>query len=388
MRNFEFLSSTKIIFGKNVEDQAGQLCAAYGSKILLHYGGGSIKRTGLYDKIVDSLASAGVEVVELAGVRPNPRVSLVRKGVELCKEHGISFILAVGGGSVIDSAKAIAIGALYDGDIWDFFTGAQTPAKTMPVGVVLTMAAAGSETSKSCVISNEEGRLKRGLNSEIIRPVFALMNPELTFSLPPWETACGIADIMAHAMERYFTPDRNVELTDRLCEGLLKTVINNAAIVMRDPVDYDARAEIMLAGSYAHNDLLSSGRLGDFASHMIEHELSALYDVAHGAGLAVVFPAWMKHVHKNHIERFVQFAVNVWGVDMPFENPENIALEGISRMEKFFKSMGLPITLKDLGVPAGRFEEMAERCMWREGKVGNMSVLSSRDVVDILRLAV
>ena len=256
---------------------------------MLHYGGGSIIRTGLYDKVVKSLRAAGVDYIELGGVKPNPRLSLVQEGIELCRENKVDGILAVGGGSTIDSAKAIGIGVPYAGDVWDFYSGKRLPEETLPVGVVLTLAATGSEASNSSVITNEDGWL--GLNSNLTRPVFAILNPELTFTLPPYQTASGAADIMAHVMERYFTPTKNVELTDRLCEGVLKTVINNLPLALAQPDDYNARAELMWAGTLAHNDLLSTGRVGDWASHKIEHELSALYDVPHWAGVAVVFPA-------------------------------------------------------------------------------------------------
>jgi hypothetical protein len=276
-----------------------------------------------------------VEFIELGGVQPNPRLSLVKQGIELCRKHNIDFILAVGGGSVIDSAKAIAVGVPYEGDVWDFYSGKAVPEKALPVGVVLTIPAAGSEASKSSVITNEDGWYKRGLNVEIIRPKFAIMNPEITFTLPPYQTACGAADIMAHVMERYFTHQKDVDFTDRLCEATLKTIIKNVPIVLEEPENYQARAEIMWASTIAHNDLLSTGRIGDWASHAIEHELSGIYDVPHGAGLAVVFPAWMKYVYKEDVDRFVQFATRVWDVEMDFSNPERTALEGIYRLTQF-----------------------------------------------------
>ncbi|MGI5849700.1 MAG: iron-containing alcohol dehydrogenase, partial [Christensenellales bacterium] len=329
MRDFRFLSPTQIIFGKNTQSAAGVETKKYGSKVLLHYGGGHIKKSGLYQQIIDSLNEAEVEYIELGGVQPNPRLGLVKQGVALCREKGVDFVLAVGGGSVIDSAKAIALGVLYDGDVWDFYSGKARPKETLPVGVVLTIPAAGSEASDSSVITNDG--YKRGLTTNVQRARFAIMNPELSFTLPPYQTACGISDIMAHVMERYFTNVPNVELTDRLCEATLKTVINNAYIVMEQPDNYDARAEIMWAGTLAHNNLLSTGRIGDFASHQIEHELSAINDVAHGAGLSVIFPAWMKYVYKHDIARFTQFAVRVWNVEQSFSDPEKTVLEGIER---------------------------------------------------------
>lgn len=388
MENFEFLSPTKIIFGKGAEEQVGQEVKKYGKKILFHYGGGSIKRSGLYDRIVASLREAGVEFIELPGVKPNPRVSLVREGIKLCRNEGIDFILAVGGGSVIDSSKAIGVGVPYQGDVWDFYSGKAVPEETLPVGVVLTIPAAGSEASKSSVITNEDGWYKRGLNVEIIRPKFAIMNPELTFTLPSYQTACGASDIMAHIMERYFTHVPHVDLTDRLCEATLKTVIKNVPIVLERPNDYDARAEIMWASTIAHNDLLSTGRIGDWASHAIEHELSGIYDVAHGAGLAVVFPAWMKYVYKENIDKFVQFAVRVWNVDMDFEDPERTALEGIERLKNFYRSIGLPTTLKELGIPSDRLEEMAAKCTVDDTRTtGNFKQLNKQDVLNILKMA-
>ncbi|GAB6172743.1 iron-containing alcohol dehydrogenase [Paradesulfitobacterium aromaticivorans] len=352
----------------------------------MHYGGGSVKQSGLYERIVNSLKAEGIDYLELGGVKPNPRLSLVEEGIKLCRAERIKFILAVGGGSVIDSAKAIAIGVPYAGKVWDFYERKARPQATLPVGVVLTIAAAGSEASNSSVITNEDGWLKRGLGAEITRPRFALMNPELTFTLPPHQTAAGVADIMAHIMERYFTNVTNVDLTDRLCEATLKTVIYNAPIVLEEPDNYDARAEIMWAGTIAHNDLLSTGREGDWASHGIEHELSGIYDVAHGAGLATVFPAWMKYVIKHNIDRFVQFAVRVWNVEYSFDAPERTAWEGIERLIEFFRTIGLPVTLTELDVPEDRLEEMAAKCT-HSGPVGNFMKLNKKDVLEILRLA-
>lgn len=388
MVNFEFLSPTRIIFGKGTEERVGEETSKYSKRILFHYGGGSIKRTGLYDKIVRSLRSAGIEYVELGGVQPNPRLSLVKEGIRICRENKIDFILAVGGGSVIDSAKAIALGVPYDGDVWDFYIGKAVPKERIPVGVVLTIPAAGSEASKSSVITNEDGWYKRGCGTELNQPVFAIMNPELTYTLPPYQTACGAADIMAHVMERYFTNVPNVDYTDRLCEATLQTIIKNVPIVLEEPTNYDARAQIMWASTLAHNDLVGTGRIGDWASHQIEHELSGLYDVAHGAGLAVVFPAWMQYVYKHDISRFVQFAVRVWNVEPDFYNPERTALEGIRRLKDFFKSIGLPTTLRELSIPDDRLEEMASKCKMTNGDtVGNFVKLTKQDVLNILKLA-
>lgn len=388
MENFRFLSPTEIIFGRGTENQLGEQVRKYAQKVLFHYGGGSIKRTGLYARVMASLAQQGIEIVELGGVQPNPRLSLVREGIELCRREGITFILAVGGGSVIDSAKAIGVGVPYDGDVWDFYAGKAVPQATIPVGVVLTIAAAGSEASKSSVITNEDGWFKRGINYDVIRPVFAIMNPELTFTLPPYQTACGVADIMAHVMERYFSPTPDIELLDRLCEATLKAVISSAYRVMDNPADYNARAQIMRAGTIAHNDLLSTGRIGDWASHQMEHEISAMYDLAHGAGLAIIFPAWMKYVYKQHLDRFVQFANRVWDVEVNFAHPEVTALEGIRRLERFFTDIGLPTRLSHADIGSEHLDEMAAKCRMTNGdSVGQLVKLTRRDVLEIYKLA-
>lgn len=387
MENFEFYSPTRIIFGRGTEEKVGELTKEYGTKVLLHYGGGSIKKYGLYDKVVKSLQDAGVDFIELGGVQPNPRLGLVKEGIKICRENDIDFILAVGGGSVIDSAKAISLGVPYEGDVWDFFMGKALPEKNLPVGVVLTIPAAGSESSNSVVITKEEGLLKRSCNNDINRPVFAIMNPELTFTLPPYQTASGVVDMMAHIMERYFTHQTDVDLTDGLCESMLKTIMKNALIVMEEPDNYDARAELMWAGTLAHNGLVGTGRIGDWASHAIEHELSAMYDVAHGAGLAVVFPAWMKYVYKHNVNRFAQFAVNVFNVDYDFANPERTALEGIRRLMDFFRRIGMPTNLEELGIPDDRLEEMASKCKRpNNGRLGYFVPLTEEDILEILKL--
>ena len=388
MDNFIFRNPTKIIFGKGMENQVGQEIRPYGKKILLHYGGGSIKKSGLYDKVVASLASAGVEVVELAGVKPNPRLSLVREGIKLCREQKLTAILAVGGGSVIDSSKAIAMGVPYDGDVWDFFTGKAVATEVLPVGTILTIPAAGSESSTASVITNEDGWYKRGINFEALYPKFSILNPQLAFTLPQYQVACGVSDMMAHVMERYFTNTPNVELMDRLCESTLKTVINNAPKILAQPDHYDGWAEIMWSGTVAHNNLLNTGRVGDWASHDIEHELSAIYDVAHGAGLSVIFPAWMKYVYKHDIQRFAQYAVRVWNVDQSFWSPEETALEGIKRLKAFYKRIGMPTALQELGITDDRIAEMADKCSSGDtATVGNFIKLGRRDVFNVLTLA-
>ena len=389
MDNFEFCNPTKIVFGKGTEAQVGKEAAAYSKKILLHFGGGSVKSSGLYDRVTASLKAAGVEWVELGGVKPNPRLSLVHEGVKLCKEHKLGLILAVGGGSVIDSAKAIAMGAVIDHDVWDFYMGKGAPVAALPVGTVLTLPAAGSEASTGTVITKEEGSLKRAVKSELIYPRFSFLNPELALTLPRFQIACGAMDISAHLMERYFTNVQNVAFTDRLIEATLKTIIRQAPLILKNPKDYDAWSEFMWAGTIAHNNLLNTGRVGDWASHDIEHEISGIYDVAHGAGLAVVFPAWMKHVLHHDLNRFVQWAVRVWNVEMDVFNPEAVALEGIARMEAFFTALGVGTRMKDLGITDDRIDEMADKCTDGDTRtVGNFVKLDRAAVAKILRLAV
>lgn len=385
MENFVFNNPTKIIFGKGTENQVGNELKQY-KKVLLHYGTSSIKNSGLYDRVVNSLHEAGVEFIELPGVKPNPLLDLVYQGVQLCKENRIDFILAVGGGSVIDSAKAIAMGAYYNGDVWDFYINKASCKAALPIGVILTIAAAGSESSDSSVISKTEGLLKRPYNHSLLYPKFAILNPELTYTLPAYQTACGIADITAHLLERYFTQTKQVDLSDRLIEGTLKTIQVFGPRVMKSPSDYESRAEIMWTGTLAHNGLFGMGRASDWGSHSIEHELSAIYDIAHGAGLAVVFPAWMQYVYKTDIQRFVQFAVRVWDVHHSYCDPERVALAGIARQKQFFKELGLPVSLKELDISADRIEEMAEKAT-HYGLPGNFMKLHKKDISNILRLA-
>ncbi|MRS01971.1 iron-containing alcohol dehydrogenase [bacterium] len=389
MENFEFQNPTRILFGKESEEKVGEQVAGYSKNVLLHYGGGSIKTSGLFDRVTASLKKAGVQWVELSGVKPNPRLSLVHEGVKLCKEHKLGLILAVGGGSVIDSAKAIAMGAVIEGDVWDFYLGKGAPVDALPIGTVLTIPAAGSEASTGTVITNEEGWLKRAVNSELIYPRFSILNPELAFSLPKFQVACGVTDIMAHLMERYFTNVQHVEFTDRLLEATMKTLIRQAPLVLQNPKDYDAWSEIMWAGTVAHNNLLNTGRVGDWASHDIEHEISGIYDIAHGAGLAVVFPAWMKYVWKHDVNRFVQWSVRVWNVDMDVFNPEAVAQAGIERMESFFRSLGIGTRLSELGIKDDRIDEMAAKCTDNNKRTfGNFVKLGYEDVRKTLKMAV
>ncbi|RCW49902.1 MULTISPECIES: iron-containing alcohol dehydrogenase [unclassified Halanaerobium] len=386
MDNFVFQNTTKIVFGKNTEQEVGEYTSKYGKKVLLHYGGGSIKKYGTYDKVVNSLEKAGIEYVELGGVKSNPRVDLVREGIKLVEKENVDFILAVGGGSVIDSAKAIAVGRYYDGDVWDLYQGQLKIKQALPLGVVLTIPAAGSESSDASVITNMDGMYKRSIHSDKIRPKFAIMNPELTYTLPDYQTAAGAVDIMAHIMERYFTNTPDVDFTDRLCEGSLKAVISNVPKALKENDNYPARAEIMWASTIAHNGLLGTGREEDWASHQIEHELSGIYDVAHGAGLAVIFPAWMEYVYKHDVERFAQFAVRVWDVDPDFSDLNWTAKEGIRKTKEYFHSIGMPTTLNELDIPGDRLEEMAEKCT-ENGSVGSFLKLNKTDVLKIYRIA-
>lgn len=386
MLNFEYHNPTKILFGRGYEAQIGRLVRPYGSKLLLHYGGKSIRQSGLYDRVVASLREAGVEFVELGGVRPNPRLALVHEGIELARRERVDLILAVGGGSVIDSAKAIALGVGYDGDVWDFFERKAVPEKALPVAVILTIPAAGSENSPNSVITNEALALKVGTKHQISRPVFSILNPELCMTLPREQIGYGVCDMMAHIMERYFTHTTHVDLTDRLCEGALRTAMENGCKLMRDSQDYDAWAEIMLTATLAHNGLLGMGRAEDWGSHKIEHELSAIYDVPHGAGLAVIFPAWIRYVWKENPEMFLQFAVKVMDVDSSLRDKEGAILEGVRRLEGFFKEMELPIRLHELGIGEEHLEEMAEKTLLR-GPIGGLKVLTAQDVLEILKLA-
>ena len=335
MENFVFVNPTRIIFGKDTENEVGKYAIKYSNKVLFHYGGESIKKSGLYDRVKKALEDENITVYELGGVKPNPRLSLVYEGIKICRENNIGLVLAVGGGSVIDSVKAIAMGTLYEKDVWDFFTGKAIVEKALPVGTILTIPAAGSEASTGCVITKEEGELKRAVNSEHIYPAFSILNPSLAYTLPPYQVACGASDILAHLMERYFTNTMHVELTDRLLEATMKTIINNIPKVLDNPKDYDAWAEVMWAGTIAHNNLLNTGRTGDWASHDIEHEISGIYDIAHGAGLAIVFPAWMKYVYKHDINRFAKWASNVWNIDYDFFDAEKTVLKGIESYELF-----------------------------------------------------
>lgn len=388
MKDFNYCAPTRVIFGKNTELEVGKVLKNAGAtRVLMQYGGGSIKKSGLYDRVVKAIRDEGIELFELGGVQPNPHLSLVRKAIEIVREQKIDYLLAVGGGSAIDSTKATAVGAVYDGDVWDFYCGKAVPKKAMPVGVVLTIPAAGSEGSNSSVITNEDGWIKRGLGCDLTRPAFAIYNPELTYSLPAYQTAAGATDIMAHIMERYFTNEPDVDMTDRLCESVLKTIIRQAPVAVKEPDNYVARAEMMWASTVAHNDFLSCFRVGDWSSHQLSHELSGMYDATHGAALAVAFPAWMTYVYKHDVQRFCRFAVEVMGVEMDFFHPEETALKGIAALRAFFKSIGMPTTLSELGVPEDKLDVLADKVKrGADGTTGQFVKLTRDDCLKIYQL--
>lgn len=387
MTNFEYYTPTRVVFGKDSEKKTGELVKEYGAtKVLIHYGGESAKKSGLLDRICASLEEAGVSYVLLGGVVPNPRLSLVHKGMELVRKEGADFLLAVGGGSVIDSAKAIGYGVYNDCDPWLFYSKQAQAKGCLPVAAVLTIAAAGSEMSDSSVITNEDGWLKRGYNSNYCRCKFAVMNPELTYTLPPYQTASGCVDIMMHTMERYFTHETHTELTDGICEALLRTVMHNARILKENPFDYDARAEVMWAGSLSHNGLTGCGTVGDWASHQIEHELGGMFDVAHGAGLAAIWGSWARYVCEENTGRFAQFAVRVMGVPETDGSAKDLAQKGICAMEDFYRSIDMPTSLAELGIHPtdAQIQELAEKCVFfGKRTIGNFKVLNGEDVAKI-----
>ena len=392
MKDFNFYAPTRVVFGRESEEKLPQLVQQYGGrKVLVHYGGGSARRSGLLDKVFAMLSEAGIPYVELGGVVPNPLLSKVREGIDLCRKQQVDFILAVGGGSVIDSAKAIAYGVGYEGDVWDFWDGKAVPQSCLPVGVMLTIPAAGSEMSSSCVITNDEGMLKRGINSDLCRCKFAIMNPERTFTLPPYQTAAGATDIMMHTMERYFSKYEDATLTDAIAEALLRTVKDAVFEVLKNPEDYRNRAAIMWASSLSHNDLTECGTEKDFASHRLEHELSGLFGVTHGAGLAAIWGSWARYVMDRHVSRFVQFAVNVMGVTNDFTDPKATALKGIEAIERFYKAIGMPTSIPALigrPVTEEEIQTLVDKCS-RGGKitVGAMEVLGPAEMTAIYHLA-
>ncbi|MBR6524020.1 MAG: iron-containing alcohol dehydrogenase [Clostridia bacterium] len=368
MLDFTYYTPTKVYFGRDKHKDVGEIIKNLGySKIMMQYGKESIKKTGLFDEVMTSLKNSGIEVVEMGGVSPNPNLEFVRKAIKLAKEEKVELILAVGGGSVIDSCKYTAAGAVNDCDVWDFPTRKSSPKKGLPIGCILTLAAAGSEMSSSAVITNEELNLKRGFNSDFNRCKFAIMNPELTYTVNKYQTACGIVDIMAHTMERYFMPCPPTPLTDRLAESILKSVVESGEILMESPCDYDARANMMWASSLSHNDLTGCGRENALPVHQLEHALSGEYtEIAHGAGLAVLFPAWAKYIYKNNISRFAQFARRVW--DVTEENDEKAALSGIEKMSEFFRIIGMPASLGEFGIPESCTERLADLCTFGKSR--------------------
>ena len=392
MRDFVYYAPTEVVFGKDSEEQVAGLVSKYGGhKVLVHYGGRSAKESGLLDKMFALLRQGGIDYVPLGGVVPNPRLSLVEEGIRLCRKEKVDFILAVGGGSVIDSSKAIACGVPFDGNIWDIYLGKAEPASYLPVACVLTIPAAGSEMSEASVITNEDGDVKLGYSNPMSRPRFAIMNPVRTFTLPPYQTAAGVTDMMMHTMERYFSPEDDMDLTDALAEALLRSMKENVFKVLADPEDYRARAQIMWGGSVAHNDLTGCGMSGDWATHQLEHELSGMFDVTHGAGLAAIWPSWARYVLKVNVSRFVRFAVNVMDVPNDFTDPEGTALKGIEAMERFYHSIGMPVNIHELigrDITDDEIKEMVRKCS-REGTLpqGTFKVLYPDDMEAIYRMA-
>ena len=388
MNDFDFYSPTYFVFGRDREAEAGTYVKKFGgSRVLVLYGGQSAKKSGLLDRVLASLNGAGLHTVELGGVKPNPRSGLVYEGIDLCRKEGIDFLLAVGGGSVIDTAKAIAIGVPYEGDFWDFFSG-KVPEKALPVGTVLTIAASGSEGSPDSIITNEKTLDKNSAEADCLRPCFSILDPALTESLPPYQTACGVTDIMAHAFERYFTNTEDVEVTDRLLEGVLLTMLHEGPRVMADPHDYGARANIMWAGMVCHNDMMGVGRKQDWNSHHLEHVLSALYDCAHGAGLAVIMPAWMRYCADHHDGlRMAQMAVRVFGCQMDFADPRRTALEGIAAFRAFLKSIGMPLTFAEIGADPADIPKLVEMNHVGGGVTGGYVGLTSDAIREIYEIA-
>lgn len=391
MDNFTFYAPTYFAFGKDAENDTGKYVKRFGgTKVLIHYGGGSVVRSGLLDRVKGSLEAEGLAYVELGGVKPNPRSGLVYEGIELCRREGVDFVLAVGGGSSIDSSKAIAAGAVYEGDFWDYYEG-RLVEKALPIGTVLTIAAAGSEGSPDSVITNEEGMYKRGATGEAFRPKFSVLNPALTQTLPPYQTACGITDIIAHLYERYLINTKEVEVTDRMIEALMLAMVHEGPRVIEDPDNYEARANIMWAGMMAHNNSCGVGRTQDWTSHDVEHELSALYDCAHGAGLAVVMPAVFTYNMHHNVMRFAQIAARVWGCQMDFEHPEDTARSGIEALRQFLISIGMPKNFEELGANEEDIERLAHTACYgdgRKGTIGGFASLNQKDVENIYCLMV
>jgi len=392
MKDFNYYAPTEVVFGEQSEEQVAQLVKKYGgTKVLVHYGGQSAVKSGLLDKICGLLEADGVAYIKLGGVVPNPRLSLAQKGIDICRKEGIDFILAIGGGSVIDSGKCIAYGVPYEGDVWDFYLGKATPTQMLPVACVLTIPAAGSEMSESSVITNEDGDVKLGYSNNLSRPKFAIMNPCRTFTLPPYQTAAGVTDMMMHTMERYFTKDDDMDLTTDLAEASLRSIKNAVFAVLKDPEDYRYRAQIMWGGSLMHNDLTGCGVASDWATHQLEHELSGMFDVTHGAGLAAIWPSWARYTMHENLRRFVRFAVNVMDVPNDFTDPEGTAEKGIQAMERFYHAIGMPINIKELigkDISDDEIKEMTRKCS-RDytSTCGGLKVLKAEDMEAIYKMA-
>ena len=392
MKDFNYYAPTEVVFGENSEEQVAALVKKYGgTKVLVHYGGKSAERSGLLDKICGLLTDGGIAFKKLGGVVPNPRLSLVHEGIKLCREEGIDFILAVGGGSVIDSSKAIAYGVPYEGEVWDFYLGKDKATKMLPVASVLTIPAAGSEMSEARVITNEDGDVKLGYSNNLARPKFAIMNPKRTFTLPPYQTAAGVTDMMMHTMERYFTKDDDMDLTTDIAEAMLRSMKDAIFAVLKNPEDYRYRAQIMWGGSLMHNGLTGCGVTDDWATHQLEHELSGMFDVTHGAGLAAIWPSWARYVMHENLSRFVRFAVNVMDVPNDFTDPEGTALKGIEAMERFYHAIGMPINIKELigkDITDEEIKEMTRKCSRNyQHTCGQLKVLKAEDMENIYKMA-
>lgn len=392
MKDFNYYAPTEVVFGENSEEQVAALVKKYGgTKVLVHYGGKSAERSGLLDKICGLLTEGGIAFKKLGGVVPNPRLSLVHEGIKLCREEGIDFILAVGGGSVIDSSKAIAYGVPYEGEVWDFYLGKDKATEMLPVACVLTIPAAGSEMSEASVITNEDGDVKLGYSNNLSRPKFAIMNPKRTFTLPPYQTAAGVTDMMMHTMERYFTKDDDMDLTTDIAEAMLRSMKDAIFAVLKNPEDYRYRAQIMWGGSLMHNGLTGCGVTDDWATHQLEHELSGMFDVTHGAGLAAIWPSWARYVMHENLSRFVRFAVNVMDVPNDFTDPEGTALKGIEAMERFYHAIGMPINIKELigkDIIDEEIKEMTRKCSRNyQHTCGQLKVLKAEDMENIYKMA-
>ena len=392
MKDFNYYAPTEVVFGEQSEEQVAQLVKKYGgTKVLVHYGGKSALKSGLLDKVCTLLREGGIEYITLGGVVPNPRLSLAQQGIELCRKEGVDFLLAVGGGSVIDSAKCIGYGVPYDGNVWDFYLGKATPTEMLPVACVLTIPAAGSEMSESSVITNEDGDVKLGYSNNLSRPKFAIMNPRRTFTLPPYQTAAGVTDMMMHTMERYFTKDDDMDFTTDVAEAMLRSIKNAVFAVLKNPEDYRYRAQIMWGGSLMHNGLTGCGITDDWATHQLEHELSAMFDATHGAGLAAIWPSWARYVMHENLSRFVRFAVNVMDVPNDFTDPEGTAEKGIQAMERFYHAIGMPINIKELigrDITDEEIKEMTRKCSRDyQHTSGQLKVLHADDMEAIYRMA-